>query len=446
MVDSMGQENHAVSKPHRGLLYAAVWRWHFYAALLVIPFVNVLAITGAVYLFKPQIDPIGHRDVYYVAPSGELVSYDRQLETVRRVFPDRQVLDVDIHPDPRRTTAFLVADSSGVRYSAYVNPYTGDYLGQIEEEARFSQWMRRIHGSLFLGNPGSFVIELAASWTVVMLLTGLVLWWPRGHFSPWDTLLPRLRLRARSFWRDLHQVLGVWFALFVLAFIVTGLPCALLWGASLARIQGALGQAEPRFAGEFSRNDDRDVSGGSPVPPPVRALQLPLEELVDFARAQQGDDLLRITLPRSDEGIYTVVNVAPRSQDRHTYALNPVTGEVVGHRQWSDFPILAQIVHTGVDLHEGRFFGLANQIVNLVIALSLIAITATGFLMWWHRRPRGRLAAPPKPRVQRWPAGVAVTACALAILLPTVGMSILLLLLFDRSIAPRLPWFKVANS
>ena len=56
----MGQENHAVSKPHRGLLYAAVWRWHFYAALLVIPFVNVLAITGAVYLFKPQIDPIGH--------------------------------------------------------------------------------------------------------------------------------------------------------------------------------------------------------------------------------------------------------------------------------------------------------------------------------------------------------------------------------------------------
>ncbi len=118
----------------------------------------------------------------------------------------------------------------------------------------------------------------------------------------------------------------------------------------------------------------------------------------------------------------------------------------MGHRRWSDFPVVAKIVHTGVDLHEGRFFGLANQIVNLVIAISLIGMTVTGFLMWWHRRPKGRLAAPPRPRIERWPAGVAATACTIAILLPTVGMSLLLVLLFDRTVAPRLSWLKSAAS
>ena len=36
--------------------YRAVWRWHFYAGVLVMPFLMLLALTGALYLFKDEID------------------------------------------------------------------------------------------------------------------------------------------------------------------------------------------------------------------------------------------------------------------------------------------------------------------------------------------------------------------------------------------------------
>lgn len=37
-------------------LYRRIWRWHFYAGLFVLPFILILSVTGAIYLFKPQID------------------------------------------------------------------------------------------------------------------------------------------------------------------------------------------------------------------------------------------------------------------------------------------------------------------------------------------------------------------------------------------------------
>ena len=41
--------------------YRAVWRWHFYASLFCIPFVIVLAASGSIYLFKPQIEAWNER-------------------------------------------------------------------------------------------------------------------------------------------------------------------------------------------------------------------------------------------------------------------------------------------------------------------------------------------------------------------------------------------------
>lgn len=43
--------------------YALAWRWHFYAGLFVAPFMILLALTGIVYLFKPQLDEIGRAHV-----------------------------------------------------------------------------------------------------------------------------------------------------------------------------------------------------------------------------------------------------------------------------------------------------------------------------------------------------------------------------------------------
>ena len=64
-------------------LYAAVWRWHFYAALFVVPFAVVLAITGGIYLFKPQIESWLYADLYDVAPATQSIGADDQVQLGR---------------------------------------------------------------------------------------------------------------------------------------------------------------------------------------------------------------------------------------------------------------------------------------------------------------------------------------------------------------------------
>ncbi|MEE7547867.1 hypothetical protein HF319_13185, partial [Xanthomonas sp. Kuri4-1] len=50
--------------------YRAVWRWHFYAGLLVLPLLAWLALTGAAYLYQQPLDAWFHRTLKHVEPGG----------------------------------------------------------------------------------------------------------------------------------------------------------------------------------------------------------------------------------------------------------------------------------------------------------------------------------------------------------------------------------------
>ena len=163
-----------------------------------------------------------------------------------------------------------------------------------------------------------------------------------------------------------------------------------------------------------------------------------------MARSQELPGLLRVFLPSVGKNVYRVQNLPPRTRDRQMLLIDGAEGKVVARRQWSDMPILPRIMNTGIDLHEGRFFGLPNQLINLLIALSLVWMAGTGVVMWWKRRPRGQLAAPPRVQLARWPAGVVTIVLVLALFLPTVGASIILMWLFDRLVAPRIRWLRAA--
>jgi uncharacterized iron-regulated membrane protein len=98
---------------------------------------------------------------------------------------------------------------------------------------------------------------------------------------------------------------------------------------------------------------------------------------------------------------------------------------------WDDFPLLARWVALGVDLHEGTFFGRANQIFNTAVASALIWLSVTGFIGWYRRRPQGGLASPPR-RELRYPRAVIATGATLCVLLPLLAVSLALIALLDR--------------
>ena len=110
--------------------------------------------------------------------------------------------------------------------------------------------------------------------------------------------------------------------------------------------------------------------------------------------------------------------------------MRPATGALLHENRFADKSALDKAIHVGIAAHEGQLFGLANQLLGLFTALGLLAICVSAIVMWWRRRPGGSLGIP-APRVPEFHIGAGLMAgiVALAILLPVLGASLVLLAL-----------------
>src|SRR5690606_10970981 len=109
-----------------------------------------------------------------------------------------------------------------------------------------------------------------------------------------------------------------------------------------------------------------------------------------------------------------VRTVRPRAADERYVQLARSDGAPVARADWADFPPLARAVATGVDLHEGSFFGRAGPWLNTALATVLVWVSVTGTLAWWRRRPAGRVGVPARAAgpVPAWVGVVLAGLCA----------------------------------
>ena len=118
---------------------------------------------------------------------------------------------------------------------------------------------------------------------------------------------------------------------------------------------------------------------------------------------------------------------------RATFEFNPKSFEQVKEEQFADRSLVDRIVGIGVAAHEGQLFGWFNQLLGLLTAIGYMTLVVTSFLMWWRRRPQGALGAPPAlaqaPRLAPFVVGLVVF---LGLFLPTLGLSLVLVLLTER--------------
>ena len=164
----------------RAALYRTLWRWHFYAGMFVLPFILLLSVTGAIYLFKPQIDRWEERS-FQSLPTTAAVSPNAQLDAALAAFPGAQFHAYRL-PERAGDAAMIhlgMVDGKTMR-DIFVSPQ-GKVIGSIDSEGRITAFVSELHGSLLIGKVGDWLVELAASWAIVMILTGLYLWWPRGR-------------------------------------------------------------------------------------------------------------------------------------------------------------------------------------------------------------------------------------------------------------------------
>ncbi|WP_345816108.1 PepSY domain-containing protein [Paraburkholderia sp. PREW-6R] len=279
--------------------YRTLWRWHFYAGLFVMPFLIVLAITGTLYCFQPQLEPLLYPHRLVVEPRATpRLPEDVLLARARAALPPTaKALTAEIGTAPKRSAEFIFRLADGDKESVYVNPFSGEVLGTLSVEHRLMQVVRMLHRKLLLGKAGELLMELAACWTLVMLGTGVALWWPRGGATLRSALKPRFTLKGRALWKNLHTVMGIWLALGALAFVLTGLPWSGSWGKQFKALATASNLGAP--PGAWGGLPLRSALPGAPVAPVA-----PVAELLTTSGAVKsatGHDLHREHRAQADD-------------------------------------------------------------------------------------------------------------------------------------------------
>ncbi|OUI94527.1 hypothetical protein HK15_05870, partial [Acetobacter orientalis] len=122
-------------------------------------------------------------------------------------------------------------------------------------------------------------MEMVASWTIVLIVTGLLLWWPRGQNGLAGVVYPRLGIKGRTRWRDLHAVTGVWASVFLVLFLVSGLPWSFVWGHTLQSVENTFGRLTSVKDWEIGAVPAATVIAGHPVGQPQK---LPAKENMDM--------------------------------------------------------------------------------------------------------------------------------------------------------------------
>lgn len=419
-------------------------RLHFMAGIVVAPFLLVLAVTGLVYVFSPQIhDSLYHSALYVSNETGAPHPVAEQVRAALTAHPESTVQAVITPPAPDRTTRVVMSGpglhdtGDGPQQRAvFVDPHTNYINGElttVHDQLPANTWLRDLHANFHLGEVGRIYAELAATWLPLIIIGGLVLWLaqPKRRKRPnaRELLVPSRR-HAKERWgrlRGAHGPLGVWLTIGMLLIALTGLVMSQFAGGRADRSTDPLTLHAPTLS-----------ANSVPVPPGVNPIGI--DEAISIARNAGLTGELLVRPPAAPGAVYMVAEHAIGLPiHKESMSIDPYTSAVTERIGWGDYSLLAKVTTLGVDFHTGALFGLANQIIVSVFAVGLVALILIGYRMWWVKNPyKSKWSAVPPPTWRQ--AGslplalVLLVVAALAWVMPVFGASFLVFVLADALI------------
>ena len=443
-----------LGSPKIGDLYRAVWRWHFVAGLLALPFLVMMATTGGIYLFKPELDRWIYRDLQTVlARTQAPASADQVIERAEEKLHGR-VLEYRPSTSPTQAVRLLVRASDGRALTAFADPYDGHVIGATDYGG-ILQTVRKIHSLQRFGFWASCLIEVTAGWTLLLVISGFILWWPRGGKG--GVISIRGKPQGRVFWRDLHAVTGAASGLVILFLALTGMPWSMFWGNHFQNWASRANLGEPPPPAEVTpawlltatvpgaphgpHGGNAHVAPALPwamekqTPPhstvPAGRSPIMLQAAMTKFRALHVNPGASITLPEGTAGAYVATWHPDRAQDTRVVYLDQYTGNLLADVGYSQWGAVAKGVEWGIAVHQGQEYGPLNRYLMLAGCLAIILQAVAALVMWLKRRAPGTFGFPPAPDSRGSALAFLILVVAIGVLFPLVGASLVLALAIE---------------
>lgn len=421
-------------------LYRAFWRWHFYAGLLVMPVLMLMALTGGLYLFKPEIEGALHRRLLDVPAAATMTSPQAWADAAQDAAPGRLVQLV-APATPAASAKLVIETESGARRAVFVNPHDAQVLGTVTDGG-LMETVKRLHSLDIAGPVFNLLVEVVAGWAIVMVATGLVLWWPRGQAGGVVTV--RGGPARRVFWRDLHAVTGIFAGAVIVFLAMTGMPWSAVWGKEVRRMTTEAGWGRPAAPGPAGAHQahnappavpwalqEAEIHAGHDMSAMAAGPALDLNGAVARADAAGLPRPYALTPPAAAGKPWSASYMPDKAQQMRTIYLDPADGRVLADISYGDFGPAAKAIEWGIAVHQGQQYGLANKLVMLAGCIAVWLLGLSALVMWWKRRPKGRLGAPPRPLTRGAYVGLAAVVLPLAVVYPLVGASLAVVLSLD---------------
>ncbi|WP_188065161.1 PepSY-associated TM helix domain-containing protein [Sphingobium sp. KCTC 72723] len=405
--------------------YRAIWRWHFYAGLIVLPVLALMAITGALYLYKPEVEAMLY-PVHVTSTPGAPLAPSRLIAAVERASGQHAIQL--LHPaSAQESWRVTTKPRNGAPIVHFVDAKDARLLGTMQGGGVMTI-VKDLHSLALTGAIGNRLVEVVAGWAIILCVTGVYLRWPRRG-SP--ALAIRGKATGRLFWRDLHGTLGFLSAGVILFLAVTGMPWTDVWGGGLRAVVAANQWGRPKMATIPMPAPAQDAlpwtlrEGGAARGPASRAPgDIGVDAVARIAAERGIRNGYQLILPAASGAPYLVATLVTRADDARAIMIDASSGAVVQDIDWRMFGPGARAVEWGIATHQGQQYGEVNRLLMLAGCICLLALCLTAPLLWWKRRRDGRLAPlpPSTPRARRI---VAALMIGLGLLFPLTGLSML---------------------
>lgn len=358
---------------------------------LSVPFgliITLVCFSGAMLVFENEVNEWFRRDLYYVETVKESpLPMDKLLEKVATTLPDSvSVTGVSISSDSGR--AYQVSLSKPRRASLYVDQYTGEMKGKSERSG-FFMFMFRMHrwllDSMNPGNEGIFwgkmIVGVSTLLLVFILISGIVIWWPRTRKALKNSLKITATKGWRRFWYDLHVAGGMYALIFLLAMALTGLTWSFPWyRTAFYKVFGV--EVQQRAAQGHEQKGDAQKRDTKQVAHREKKPFAYWQEVYDKLRRQNpGYKQISISSGTASVSFNRFGN--QRASDR--YSFHTDNGEFTETSLYQHQDKSGKIRGWIYSVHVGSWGGMFTRILAFIAALIGAALPLTGYYLWIKR-------------------------------------------------------------
>ena len=356
--------------------------------------IAIICFTGALLVFEEQVTQLANRHLYYVEspgsqplPVGTLVEKVESLPT-----KGASITGVTIYPQPDRSYQVNLSAPKGA--AVYIDPYTGEVLGQ-SQRTPFFRTVFMLHRWLLDSQPadggifwGKRITGISTLLFVIILLSGIVIWWPRSRKGLKNGIQIALRKGKARFWHDLHAAGGIYVLLLVLVMALTGLTWSFDWYKNAFYTLFGVETTAPAKSSAPKGQAAPGPQPGTTTEATAPATPFACWQQVYDQVAAENPDRLKIEITDGTASVSNNRYGNIRGTDRYTF--DPQSGQITGASLYKDTGNSGKIRGWIYSVHTGAWGGNLTRIIWFLAALLGATLPLTGYYLWikrlYHKR------------------------------------------------------------